>query len=395
MKKQIIVGVTGGIACYKALDIVSKLKKRDMDVTVIMTRNAAEFVTPLSFQTISQNTVIMDMFNSPNDWEVEHISVAKKADLFIVAPATANCIGKIANGICDDMLTTTIMATKKPVLFVPAMNFAMFENAIFQENVQKLEALGYFFMKPATGLLACGDIGIGKLPDPEDIVTYSVNLLFEISNRKQDLVGRKILITAGPTIENIDPVRYITNHSSGKMGFALAEAAFERGAIVTLISGPVALSCNKGIKRINTGTTAELSAAVHDAFKDTDALIMAAAPSDYRVSSPSKEKMKKTEGDLTLTFIENEDILASIGKIKGNKCLIGFAAETHDLIVHAVKKIERKNLDFIIANDVTQDGAGFSGDTNIITIIKSDGSMKSYPKMSKREAANIILDLLV
>ncbi len=395
MKKQIIVGVTGGIACYKALDIVSKLKKRDMDVTVIMTKNAAEFVTPLSFETISQNAVIMDMFDSPDHWEVEHISLAKKADLFVIAPATANCIGKIANGICDDMLTTTIMATKKPVLFVPAMNSAMFENLIFQENVQKLEALGYSFMKPATGLLACGDIGIGKLPDPEEIVDYSCNLLFEIDKRKQDLVGRKILITAGPTIENIDPVRYITNHSSGKMGFALAEAAFERGSTVTLISGPVGLSCSKGIRRIDIGTTAELSEAVHDAFKDTDALIMAAAPSDYRVSSPSKEKMKKTHEDLILTFTENEDILASVGKIKGNKCLIGFAAETQDLIVHAVKKIERKNLDFIIANDVTQEGAGFSGDTNIITVIKSDGSIKSYPKMSKREVANIILDLLV
>lgn len=395
MKKHIVVGVTGGIACYKALDIVSKLKKLDMDVTIIMTKNAAEFITPLSFQTISQNKVITDMYDSSNAWEIEHISLAKKADLFIVAPATANCIGKIAGGICDDMLTTTIMATKKPVLFVPAMNSVMFENLIFQENVQKLKALGYFFMEPATGLLACGDIGIGKLPDPEDIIVRASQLLEDLSRRKQDLTGKKILISAGPTIENIDPVRYITNRSSGKMGFALAEAAFERGALVTLVAGPVILSCNKGIERVDVRTTAEMSSAIHKAFESSDVLIMAAAPADYRIAVTSHEKIKKFNGDLTLTFKENEDILASIGRIKGNKLLIGFAAETNDLIEHAIKKIAKKNLDFIVANDVTLEGAGFSGDTNIITIVKADGSMKHYPKMSKSQAANIILDLLI
>ena len=394
MKKHIVIGVTGGIACYKALDVVSKLKKQDMAITVIMTGNAAKFVAPLSFQTISQNTVITDMFDTPDTWEVEHISLAKKADLFVVVPATANCIGKIAGGICDDMLTTTIMATRKPVLFVPAMNTAMYENPIFQTNVKNLKKQGYHFMEPVSGLLACGDTGTGKLPEPDAIVATILALL-ATSDRKQDLTEKNILITAGPTAESIDPVRYITNHSSGKMGFALAEAAYERGAAVTLVAGPVGLSCDSGIRRIDVRTTAEMSTAVHDAFNHADALIMAAAPADYRIAVPAREKIKKTDGALTLTFVENEDILASIGRIKGSKKLIGFAAETSELIAHAEKKMARKNLDFIIANDVTQEGAGFSGDTNIITIIKADGTVSQYPKMTKREAAHIILDLLI
>jgi phosphopantothenoylcysteine decarboxylase/phosphopantothenate--cysteine ligase len=394
MKKHIVIGVTGGIACYKALDIVSKLKKQDMAITVIMTGNAAKFVAPLSFQTISQNTVITDMFETPDTWEVEHISLAKKADLFVVVPATANCIGKIAGGICDDMLTTTIMATRKPVLFVPAMNTAMYENPIFQTNVKNLKKLGYHFMEPVSGLLACGDRGTGKLPEPDAVVATILALLV-VTDRKQDLTGKNILITAGPTVESIDPVRYITNHSSGKMGFALAEAAYERGAAVTLVAGPVGLSCDSGIRRIDVRTTEEMSTAVHDAFNHADALIMAAAPADYRIAVPTQEKIKKTAGVLTLTFIENEDILASIGRIKGSKKLIGFAAETSELIAHAEKKIVGKNLDFIIANDVTQEGAGFSGDTNIITIIKADGTISQYPKMTKREAAHLILDLLI
>ena len=394
MKKHIVIGVTGGIACYKALDVISKLKKQDMAITVIMTGNAAKFVAPLSFQIISQNTVITDMFETPDTWEVEHISLAKKADLFVVVPATANCIGKIAGGICDDMLTTTIMATRKPVLFVPAMNTAMYENPIFQTNVKNLKKLGYHFMEPVSGILACGDSGTGKLPEPDAIVATIMELL-AVTAQKKDLADKNILITAGPTAESIDPVRYITNHSSGKMGFALAEVAYERGADVTLVAGPVSLSCDSGIRRIDVRTTAEMSAAVHDAFAKADALIMAAAPADYRVAVPAREKIKKTDDALTLTFVENEDILASIGRIKGSKKLIGFAAETSELIAHAEKKIARKNLDFIIANDVTQEGAGFSGDTNIITVIKADGTVSQYPKMTKREAAHIILDLLI
>jgi phosphopantothenoylcysteine decarboxylase/phosphopantothenate--cysteine ligase len=334
------------------------------------------------------------MFETPDTWEVEHISLAKKADLFVVVPATANCIGKIAGGICDDMLTTTIMATRKPVLFVPAMNTAMYENPIFQTNVKNLKKLGYHFMEPVSGLLACGDRGTGKLPEPDAVVATILALLV-VTDRKQDLTGKNILITAGPTVESIDPVRYITNHSSGKMGFALAEAAYERGAAVTLVAGPVGLSCDSGIRRIDVRTTEEMSTAVHDAFNHADALIMAAAPADYRIAVPTQEKIKKTAGVLTLTFIENEDILASIGRIKGSKKLIGFAAETSELIAHAEKKIVGKNLDFIIANDVTQEGAGFSGDTNIITIIKADGTISQYPKMTKREAAHLILDLLI
>jgi phosphopantothenoylcysteine decarboxylase/phosphopantothenate--cysteine ligase len=397
MSKQIVVGVTGGIACYKALDVISKLRKLDHEITVIMTAHALEFVEPLSFQTLSKNPVITDMFAATDAWEVEHISIAQKADLFLIVPATANCIGKIANGIADDMLSTTIMATKKPVLFAPAMNTAMYNNPIVQENILKLKALGYLFIEPAEGLLACGDIGAGKLPDPENIVSEALKILYqaEAQSADKDLFGKRVLVTAGPTVEAIDPVRFISNRSTGKMGFAIAEAAYDRGAEVTLIAGPVNLQCSLGINRINVNSTSDMSQAVNDCYDKTDVVIMAAAPSDYRTMHFSDNKMKKTDKPINIDLIPNDDILAGLGKKKGNKILIGFAAETDNLEEYAQEKIKKKNLDYIVANDVTLEGAGFQSDTNIITIIDAAGQIKSYEKMSKRNAADVILDLLI
>jgi phosphopantothenoylcysteine decarboxylase / phosphopantothenate---cysteine ligase len=394
MKNHIVIGVTGGIASYKSLDLISNLKKLGNDITVILTRNAAEFVNPITFQTISQNKVITDMFDLPNNYEVEHISIGKKADLFIIVPATANIIGKIANGIADDFLTTAIMATKKPVLFVPSMNTNMYENPIYVENANKLKALGYFFMEPDDGLLACGDVGKGKLPDTKSITEFALSVLEKVSGIKQDLIGKNILVTAGPTIEDIDPIRFISNNSSGKMGFAIAEEALARGARVTLIAGPVDLVCSQGIKRINVRSTEEMANAVTENFENNNAVIMAAAPSDYRVEKPSKSKMKKTNEDIKISLIENRDIIGELGKRKGDKILIGFAAETNNVLEYATEKIKKKNLDYIIANDVSKAGAGFNSDTNIISIIGSNGSIKNYDIMTKSLAAKVILDLL-
>lgn len=395
MKNHIVVGVTGGIASYKSLDLISNLKKLGNDITVILTKNAAEFVNPITFQTISQNKVITDMFDLPNNYEVEHISIGKKADLFIIVPATANIIGKIANGIADDFLTTAIMATKKPVLFVPSMNTNMYENPIYVENANKLKALGYFFMEPDNGLLACGDVGKGKLPDTKAITELAINILGKFLERKQDLADKSILVTAGPTIEDIDPIRFISNNSSGKMGFAIAEEALARGAKVTLISGPVELVCNQGINRINIRSTEEMANAVNENFESNNALIMAAAPSDYRVENPSKSKLKKTSEDISINLIENRDIIGELGKRKGDKVLIGFAAETNNVLEYATEKIKKKNLDYIIANDVSKIGAGFNSDTNIISIIGKNGLIKNYDIMTKTLAANLILDLLI
>ena len=395
MKNNIVIGVTGGIAAYKSLDLISILKKMGNEITVILTKNAMEFVNPITFQTISQNKVITDMFAQPENYQVEHISVGKKADLFIIVPATANIIGKIANGIADDFLTTTIMATRKPVLFVPSMNTNMLENPIYVENVNKLKSLGYFFMEPDDGLLACGDIGKGKLPDPKSIAKEAVDLLDKLKESKQDLAGMKILVTAGPTIEDIDPIRFISNNSSGKMGFALAEEALKRGADVTLISGPVKLQCSLGIHRIDVRSTEEMRMEVNRNFENTDVVIMAAAPSDYRVEKPSATKMKKESKGIELKLIENPDIIAELGRKKGKKILIGFAAETNKVVEYAKDKIIKKNLDYIVANDVSKSGAGFNSDTNIITIIGKDSKTMDFDIMSKKDAANVILNLLI
>lgn len=388
--KNIVIGVSGGIAVYKVLDVVSRLKKLNANINVIMTKAALEFVKPLSFQSLSQNYVVTDMFSEPKTWDVEHISIAQKADLFLIAPATANIIGKIANGIADDMLSTTVMATRAPVLIAPAMNTNMYNNPIVQRNIANLRELGYKFIDPASGRLACGDYGLGKLASPEDIVE---NIIGVFDNRsKKSLGGKKILVTAGPTQEPIDPVRYITNHSSGKMGYAIARAARDRGAEVTLVSGVTNLKKPIGVKVVDIVTTEDMYAEVFNYFDEADIIIKAAAVADYKPKDVAENKIKKSDSNFSIELSRNPDILLELGKVKGDKILIGFAAETNDLLKNAKIKINKKNLDFIVANNISEKGAGFKGDTNIISIIDSLGSIKKYDKMKKEEIAEIILD---
>lgn len=387
--KNVVIGVTGGIAVYKAADIVSQLKKHNINIDVIMTQAAQKFVHHLTFQALSQNFVVTHMFDEPKTWDVEHISLAQKADVFLIAPATANVIGKIANGIADDMLTTTVMATNAPVLIAPAMNTKMYENPIVQQNIDKLKRLGYKFIEPESGRLACGDIGRGKLANTNTIVDEVISWLKD----RQDLKGKKVLVTAGPTREPIDPVRYITNHSSGKMGYAIAERALRRGAEVLLISGPTNLESAMGIKRIDVMTTNEMYEAVLKHFDWADIVIKSAAVADYRPESMAQNKIKKNDEDFAIKLTRNPDILKELGKRKENgKILIGFAAETQDLLDNAKDKIRRKNLDFIVANDITKMGAGFKSDTNIVSIIDKNGNITHYEKMSKGDLADIILD---
>lgn len=386
--KNVVLGVSGGIAVYKACDIVSKFRKLSINVDVIMTKSATEFVRPLTFASMSQNPVTSDMFEEPRDWDIEHIALAQKADVFLIAPATANIIGKIANGIADDMLSTTVMATKAKVIFAPAMNTQMYLNPIVNENIKKLKKLGYEFISPGEGRLACGDIGPGKLADTEDIVEYVKNEL----SIKKDLKGKRILITAGPTIEKIDPVRFLTNHSSGKMGYKLAEAARKRGAEVTLISGPTNLERPQGINLIDVLSTEEMYEMVLEHFKDTDILIKSAAPSDYKVKKYSENKIKKASETLNIELVKNPDILKKCGEIKTNQQLIGFAAESQNLEDNAIAKLKKKNLDMIIANNILDENAGFKSDKNKVTLFKKDGFKKEYPLMTKENLANIILD---
>ena len=407
--KNVVVGVTGGIACYKAADLVSKLKKHDINVDVIMTESACEFVNPLTFRTLSKNPVVTSTFAVPEAWKVGHISLAQKADVMLIAPATANVIGKVANGIADDMLTTTIMACKSKIVFAPAMNVNMYENPILQENIEKLKRLGYMFIEPGAGILACGDIGKGRMAEPAEIEAFVLDLLYGGEAEKdascdsvadapapvKDLAGKRFLVTAGPTVEDIDPVRYISNRSSGKMGFAIAEAARARGAEVTLVCGPVKLTCSEDIKRIDVKTTKDMLAACESVFDDVDVVIKAAAPADFYVVNQSEHKMKKVPGQdqVTIELAKNPDIIATLGKKKGDHILVGFAAETRDLETYAREKIKTKNLDMIVANDVSASGAGFNCDTNIITIFKAGVDEKfTYPVMSKKEDAEIILD---
>lgn len=412
--KTIIIGVTGGIAAYKTCDVISKLRKRGASVHVIMTEAAGKFVTPLTFQTLSNHFVVSDMFAEPKTWEVEHIALAKKADLMVIVPATADIIGKVAAGIADDMLTTTVMASRAPVVFAPAMNTGMYRNPIVQGNIQKLKALRYLFIEPVCGMLACGDEGEGKLAEVDTIVEAIDAFLsgqpvpagtakplaaepacVGSSAVPQDLKGKRLLVTAGPTREPIDPIRYITNRSSGKMGYAIAAQAAKRGAIVTLISGPVNLEVPIGVHKIVHVETAEhMYRAVTAAFPDYDAVIQSAAVADYKPKHCSALKIKKTDDDLYIELERNKDIAYEIGKIKGNKILVGFAAETNDVLAHAVEKIKKKNFDFIVANDVTQAGAGCGADTNIITIIDAQGNKREYPQLSKTEVADIILDAI-
>jgi phosphopantothenoylcysteine decarboxylase/phosphopantothenate--cysteine ligase len=389
MNKNVVVGVTGGIAAYKAADVVSRLKKHSLNVNVIMTKSAQQFIHPLTFQSLSQNYVVTDMFEEPKTWEVEHIALAQKADLFLVVPTTANVIGKIAGGIADDMLTTTIMATKAQVLMASAMNTNMYNNPIVQENIKKLKNLGMHFVEPAVGRLACGDYGKGKLAEPEEIVNEAIKLL----SINKDLQGKKILVTAGPTKEPIDPVRYITNHSSGKMGYAVAETAVVRGAEVVLISGPTNLENPVGIKKFDVNTTNEMYEEVLKHFEWADVVIKSAAVADYRPSVVSDNKIKKNDDDFSIKLTRNPDILMELGKRKKKgQVLVGFAAETQNLLENAKKKIQKKNLDFIVANDLTKKGAGFKSDTNIATIIDKNGHLEQCAKMEKKELAEKILD---
>ncbi len=390
MKKPcVVLGVTGGIAVYKACELLRLLQKRGIDVFVVMTQNACRFVAPLTFETLSGHPVAVDTFDRPQTWEVEHIALAKRADLFLIAPATANIMGKMACGIADDMLSTTVMATRAPVLVAPAMNTGMWENAAVQQNVKTLRARGVEIVAPVSGHLACGDNGAGKLEDVAVIAERACELLFA----KKDMEGLRVMVTAGPSREALDPVRYISNRSSGKMGYAIAQAAQKRGAEVTLLSGPVAIEAPQGVKLVPFTTTQELLDRASKLAQEQDLLIQAAAPADYRAKEIAPQKIKKQGGEpMTFTLVENPDVAATLGKAKrSGQVFVGFAAETNDVLAHARDKLARKNLDMIVANDVTRPGAGFDVDTNIVTLITKDGQ-EALPMMSKAEVAQRILD---
>jgi len=384
---KIAVGVTGCIAAYKSAEVVSRLKKLGADVTVIMTKSAQEFIAPLTFGTLTKNKVICDMFSLPDYSKVEHISVASDADVFLVCPATANIIGKVASGIADDFLSTTIMATKAPVIFAAAMNNNMYENAIVQDNIKKLKDYGYYFIEPDDGPLACGTSGKGRLANFDTIV----ETIEYHAYKNKDLKGKKVLVTAGPTAEKLDPVRFITNHSSGKMGYAIAKAARLRGADVTLISGPVNLKPFCGINTIKVQSAQEMFDEVVSRFPLSDIVIKAAAVADYRPKTFCENKIKKS-GDMSIELVRNNDILKTLGEMKDGQILVGFCMETQDLLKNAEKKLKEKNLDFIVANDLSGEGAGFKCDTNIVTIIDKYGCETSYDILEKEEIAHIILD---
>lgn len=384
--KCVVLGISGGIAAYKTCEVVSGLKKLGYTVKVIMTKNATEFITPLTLETLSGNRVVVDMFAAKETFDVEHISLAKEADVFIVAPATANVIAKFANGVADDMLTTTYLASKAVKVICPAMNTNMYEDETTQKNLAILRDRGCVIIEPESGLLACGDIGKGRMSKPKDIIREVDKLL----TPKPDLRGKRVLITAGATREPVDGVRFISNFSSGKMGIALAEAALERGAEVTLVAANISVAPPKNAKVLSVATTADMYDTVMAELADADIIIKAAAPSDYKIKNYSKTKIKSAT--LTLELEKNVDIAAEVGKHKGNKKLVVFAAETDDLIKNANQKLESKNADMIVANDVTKEGAGFGTDTNIVTIIKRSGETLSLPLMTKRELSDIILD---
>ena len=388
--KKIVLGVSGGIAVYKAIELLRLLTKAGADVHVVMTRNACEFVAPLTFQTLSCHPVHTDLFDLSQEQEIDHISLADRADLFILAPATANLVGKIAQGLADDLLTTSVMATKAPVLIAPAMNSNMYENRIYQRNQKCLADSGYYILEPVSGSLACGWEGKGKLPDPAIIFAAAESVF-----APKDLLGCHILVTAGPTREEIDPVRYISNYSSGKMGFAIAAAAQQRGAQVTLIAGPTNLTVPVGVRCVPVFSADEMRTAVFTHLDNVDVVIKAAAVADYRPVDRSVQKMKKTADKLTLKLEKNPDILTELGQQKGGLVLVGFAAETERLLVHAAEKLQKKNLDLIVANDINRDGAGFDGDTNIVKFLSADGQVEELALMSKKEVARQLLDRVV
>ena len=422
-KKNVLLVVSGSIAAYKAADIARNLVKAGISVTVSLTANGAKFITPITFETLTASKCLVDTFDRSFKFDVEHISAAKAADLCVIAPASANIIGKIASGIADDMATTTIMACTCPKIIAPAMNTAMYDNPIVQDNMARLRKYGYRFIAPAEGLLACGDVGRGKLAPVEAICTYILEMLranehsganealsendepenvvtlvgngLSASQKKQDLAGRRVLVTAGPTQEAIDPVRCITNDSSGKMGYAIAEAARKRGAEVVLVSGQVAITPPEGVKLVSVVSAQDMAEAVFEHFDATDILVMAAAVADYRPAEVADQKIKKKDGDMVIRLARTTDILGTIaGKKREGQFICGFSMETENLLENSRKKLEKKKLDMIAANSIAEPGAGFAHDTNKITIITKDSEL-SLPLISKLETADRILDAIV
>ncbi len=387
--KAALLGVTGSIAAYKAVDLASRLTKLGASVNVIMTQNATRLLAQLTFQSISRNPVVVDMFAEAADWQPKHISLADRADILVVAPATANIIAKLAHGIADDMLSTTALAVRCPILIAPAMNCHMLNNAIFQENMEILRRHGFAFVEPEYGQLACGYEGKGRLANAEKIIQEIQRLVCKPS----DFNEKKILVTAGPTREALDPIRFITNRSSGKMGYAVAEASSSRGADVTLISGPSALPDPRDVTLVKVESAIQMRDAVLKRAPQADVVIMAAAVSDYRPQNISPQKIKKGKGQMTLVLERNPDILAELGQNKPDgQILVGFSMETENVLDNALEKLQKKNLDLIVANDVSQPGAGFGTDTNIVWLIDSSGHKRKLPLMSKRDVADAILD---
>lgn len=388
--KTVLLGVTGSIAAYKIAYLASALKKRRADVHVLMTKNATNFINPITFETLTGNKCLVDTFDRNFQFQVEHVSIAKKADVVMIAPASANVIGKLAHGIADDMLTTTIMACKCKKFISPAMNTNMFENPVVQDNLKILEHYGYEVIAPASGYLACGDTGAGKMPEPETLLAY----IEREAACEKDLKGKKILVTAGPTQEAIDPVRYITNHSSGKMGYAIAKAAMLRGADVTLVSGRTAIEPPMFVKIVPVVTAKDMYEAVTSVSDEQDIIIKAAAVADYRPAKVSDEKVKKSDGQMSIELERTDDILKFLGEHKRDgQFLCGFSMETQNVIGNSRAKLTKKNLDMVAANNVKVEGAGFQGDTNVMTLITQDQEI-ALPLMSKEEAANKILDII-
>ncbi|MDD6681987.1 MAG: bifunctional phosphopantothenoylcysteine decarboxylase/phosphopantothenate--cysteine ligase CoaBC [Clostridiales bacterium] len=387
--KNVVLGVTGGIAAYKACELCSRLRKSGAQVYVIMTKNACEFVAPLTFETLSNHPVVTDTFKRPDSWEVEHVALAKRADLFVIAPATANIMAKMACGIADDMLSTTVLATRAPVLIAPAMNTGMWDHIATRENAETLKRRGVHFIGPEGGFLACGDNGAGRMSEAKDIFEAAEKILSAV----QDLAGLRLLVTAGPTQEKLDPVRYITNRSSGKMGYAIAEAAAARGAQVTLVTGPTYLAVPAGVQGVKILSTQDLYDEMMNRCEEQDIIIQAAAPADFTPDQVADQKIKKQgDGNLIISLKQTPDVAAAVGKKKKpGQTLVGFAAETNDVLENAQGKLVKKNLDMIVANDVTAPGAGFDVDTNIVTFVTVEG-METLPCMKKRQVADELLN---
>lgn len=388
--KKIIIGVTGSIAAYKIAGLCSMLKKQNADVTVIMTQNATNFIHPITFETLTGNKCLIDTFDRNFQYDVEHVELAKAADVFLVAPASANVIAKAAHGIADDMLTTTLLAATCPKLFAPAMNTRMYQNEITQDNLRTLEKYGMQVITPANGYLACGDTGEGKMPEIEELYENLIDAL-----TKKDLAGCNVLVTAGPTQEKIDPVRFISNHSTGKMGYAIARQAKRRGANVTLVSGPVSLEAPKGVELVDIISAADMAKEVWDRADQMDMIIKAAAVADYKPSETYDDKVKKSAGALNIPLAKTDDILSRLGENKKEgQILCGFSMETKDLLENSRAKLVKKNLDVIVANNLKVEGAGFGTDTNVVTFITKD-EVKELPLMDKAEVADCILDYLL